>query len=261
MLVIRREQIEVMEAVAERDFETELVEHIKLFAPRHSEVVGDEGIRETVRLGLERANRYGFTNRGPVRFFVELMAMFGCDFDTDPLLPWAAGVLKNESIKDQMERADILHEAMREYTDQVSGTDKKNMFDALRRLSKFRLEDYQSQGGNFDGAVKTAIKTIYPQKGKYLGDEALDGLIRRGKDSARSYLITSAHGAALLIFLMFELGHGVTNDLLYPWISKTLEDESVADANERAKRLQAKVKTYLDQTLRNLGQEKVDGAN
>jgi hypothetical protein len=60
---------------------------------------------------------------------------------------------------------------------------------------------------------------------------------------------------------MFELGHRITEDPLYPWISETLGDESVEDPNKRAERLHAKVKTYLEQTLKNLGQEKADGAN
>ncbi|MFH0727541.1 MAG: hypothetical protein V2B19_14525 [Pseudomonadota bacterium] len=260
MLVIREEQIEALAAAVAGGFETELVKHIKNFAPRHSAVVGAEGIRETVRRGMERARTYGFTNRGPSRFFVELMVMFGSQFDTDPLLPWAEGVLNNESIKNQMERADILHEAMREYMDEVFGSEKKNFFDAMRRLSRTRLEDYPSPGGNFESAIKAGLNTIYPQKCNYLGEEALNDLIGRGKESALSYSISSVHGAALLIVLMFVLGHGVTRDPLYPWISQTLEDESVADPDEKVKRLQAKMKTYLDRTLKNLGQEKVYGA-
>jgi hypothetical protein len=255
MLVIRTEQMAALAATAAGSFETELVQHIKNFAPRHSEVVGTEAIRETVRGGMERARKYGFTNRGPSRFFVELMVMFGSQFDTDPLLPWAEGVLNNESIKNQMERADMLHEAMREYLNKVCGPEKKNWFEAMYRLSRMRLEDYPSPGGNFENEIKAGLYNVYPQKCKYPGEDALNHLIGRGKESALSYSISSAQGAALLIVLMFALGHGVTKDPLYPWISQTLEDESVADPNEKAKRLQAKMKTYLDQTLKNLGQE------
>jgi hypothetical protein len=51
---------------------------------------------------------------------------------------------------------------------------------------------------------------------------------------------------------MFTLGHGIVSDPMYPWISKTLEDESIGEANERAKRLESKAKAYLVQTLKNL---------
>jgi hypothetical protein len=261
MVVIRKEQIEVLESAVAGRFEAELVGHIKEFAPHHFKVVGDEGIHKMVKQGIERAKKYGLTNRGPVRFFVELMVMFGSEFDTDPLLPWAQGVLNNESIRDQMERADILHDEMNKYLDQVSGPDKKNMFDAMRRLSRARLEDYRSPGSNFDSGVNTGLNNIYPQKCEYLGEDAIHDLIARGKEVANTHSISSSRGVALIIVLMFELGHRITEDPLYPWISETLGDESVEDPNKRAERLHAKVKTYLEQTLKNLGQEKADGAN
>lgn len=261
MLVIRKEQMAVLEEYAQQGFERELAEHVKEFAPKHSEAIGNDGVQKVVRLGVERARPYGFTKRGPVRFYIEMMCMFGSDFDTDPLLPWAKGVLNNVSIKDQLEKADILHEAMLEYQNEVSGPEKKNLFKALLRLSRTKLEDYQSPGGNFDSAVKAGLKNIYPQKYSYLGEDSINGLIRNGKESAEASSISSPYGTALMIVLIFELGHGVTNDPLYPWVSQTLEDESIADPDERAKRLQTKMKTYLDRTLKNLGQEKLDGAN
>ncbi|HEV8591284.1 MAG TPA: hypothetical protein VGQ55_04210 [Pyrinomonadaceae bacterium] len=259
MLVIRKEQLEVMEAAAAVSFEDRLIEHIKQFAPLHTQTIGDEVVRSSVHDGIERAKKYGFTKQGPVRFFVELMIMFGTDFDTDPLLPWAHGVLNNESIHDEMERADILHDEMVKYSDEVAGSDKKDLFDALRKLSRARFEDYQSANSNFDDTVRSGLNNIYPNKCKYLGEDALSDLIRRGKDAARVHEITAAQGAALLIILMFELGHKITEDPLYPWVSGTLSDESIGDPNERVKRLQARVKTYLDQALKNLGQDTVSG--
>ena len=44
-------------------------------------------MRREIRFGLERAGSYGFTIRGPVRFYIELMVRLGCDFDTDPPYP------------------------------------------------------------------------------------------------------------------------------------------------------------------------------
>lgn len=261
MLVIRKEQKDVMEAAAAVSFESELAGHIKDFSPRHAGVVGDDAINETVRVGIERAKNHGLTNRGPVRFFVETMVMFGSEFDTDPLLPWANGVLTNPSIKDQMERADILHEAMLEYVEAVAGKDKKHLFDSMRRFGKARLEDYQTPGSRFDDAVLALLKNGYPQRCEYVGELALASLLEAGKEEARSRSITTAKGAALLIVLMFQLGHAATRDPMFPWISETLNDETVADPNDRLKSLHVRSVKYLEQTLKNLGQEKTDGAS
>lgn len=122
LLCVRAEQMKVFQTKALCDFEDELSDYFKKKAvSRQWAVSSDEAIRETVRNGINRAQKYGFTKRGPVRFFVELMLTFGSEFDTDPLLPWAEGVLNNESIKDQVERAGILREAMREYLAEMPG--------------------------------------------------------------------------------------------------------------------------------------------
>ena len=259
MLVVRKEQIETLSGVAATGFANELVEHVKKFSPRHAQAVGDDAIRKSVDLGLERSRSYGFTKRGTVRFFVELMVMFGRDFDTDPMLPWANGVLTNESIKLEMERADILHDEMMAYLDQTAGRDNEYLFSALRKLERARLEDFQSQGGSFDGAVRSGLKNIYPQKYDYVGEDIINGLIDRGKGAAAARSVTSPHGAALFIVLLFELGHGIFDDPLYPWVSQTLDDESIGNPDERVQRLQARLKAYLDQTLKNLGQETTNG--
>lgn len=116
LLLVRSEQMKVFQEVASSGFEDELCAlHKKRSDSGLSKVLSDEELRETVRCGIGKAQAYGFTERGLVRFFVELMVRFGKNFDTDPLLPWAAGVLNNEAIKDQRERAVILREAMEEF--------------------------------------------------------------------------------------------------------------------------------------------------
>src|SRR5574338_697580 len=218
MLVIRTEQKEAMEAAAALSFESELAEHIKKFSPRHAAASGNDAIIETVRMAVDRANSYGLTKRGPVRLFAELMVMFGSEFDTDPLLPWANGVLTNPSIKSEMERADILHEAMLAYLAEVGGEDKQHLFNALRRLGKARLEDYHTPGTRFETAVLALLKINYPQRCEYVGDPALDTLIEIGKREAQAQAVTSAKGVALLIVLLFQLGHGALRDPLFSWV-------------------------------------------
>jgi hypothetical protein len=259
MLVIRKEQIEVMEGAASGSFEENLVTHMKTVARRHTDVIGDDGARAIVKNGIDRAQVYGLTKRGPVRFFVEMIFLFGSEFDTDPLLPWASGVLTNPSIHDQMERADILHEAMTEYVDRVAGKEKEFLLASMRRFNKSRLEDYQTQGTSFDAAIKEMLRANFPERCEFIGDEGMAKLIESGKEEARSRSIKSAKGAALLTVLMFQLGHAATRDPLFPWISEALNDESVSDPNERIKNLRAKAVKYSEKTLEHLEQDTTNG--
>ena len=113
-----------MEAFSEymvKNFENEMVDHVKKFAPQQADDLGDERLHEIVNEGIERAKKYKLTNRGPVRFYVELMFLLGNDFDTDPRYPWVSNILNDFKITDQMERANIIHEKYLDYKRKIAG--------------------------------------------------------------------------------------------------------------------------------------------
>jgi hypothetical protein len=83
-MIIRAEQMRVFEERAWQQFEEEMMAHSKDFSPRLCELIGDEQLRVAVRAAIARAMDYGFTNRGPIRLFVEMMFLCGSSFDTDP---------------------------------------------------------------------------------------------------------------------------------------------------------------------------------
>jgi len=249
MLTIRKDQIEKFQDQSFESFMNEMVVYFKKFAPRHAEVIGEEGIRTVIHLGLERTNRYEFTQLGPVRFYIELMFMFGSFFDTDFLLPWAGSSLKTDLQKNEIERADFIYDKMIYYVDNVSGPDNEYSLKALRKISQSVVKDYDITPENFDERAINALRDIHPQKCKYLGEELLSRLLIRGKQIANFHKITSVEGIMLMIALIFAIGHGFEEDPLFPWISDTLHDESIIDPNKKAERLERKVRIYLDKAL------------
>jgi hypothetical protein len=250
---IRKEQMEALEQATLKGFEDEMVRHLRDFAPWHAGAVGEPVVREVIRLAIERAARYGLTNRGPVRFYIELMFMFGSDFDTDPLLPWAGPGLADPSVPGQMERADRLHAAMLAYLDQVAGPDQAYALEALRRVDRTRPEDYLVAGRDFEASALQALNDIYPQKCAYLGEPALRAAIRRSREPARRYSADSDLGAALFLGLAFALGHGFDHDPLLPWISRTLSEPRGTDPGRRVERLHARMKVYQGKVLASWG--------
>ena len=254
MLKIRKEQMEVFEQAAIRNFEDEIVEHLKKFSPRHCEVIGDNGVREVIRPGIDRAEKYSLTNRGPVRFYIELMFMFGSDFDTDPQLPWAGKILNDPMAVDQMERADQVHKKTTDYLDNVAGPVNAYTLDALREIRRAASEDVRFSGQAFENGMLSQMKRIYPQKCNYVGDVPLRMLIQRGIELATTCSVTTTRGVALFVVLMFALGHGFSDDPLFPWASRTLKDPKIVDPDKRAQRLEAKAIAYLDRVLAYLGQ-------
>lgn len=93
MLFIRRAQIEAFEAEAWRSFERRVSDHLHEIWPAECEELGPDGVLRRIRLGVERAGRYGIkTQRGIVEL-LHLMFCFGDELDTDPRLPWVRDIL------------------------------------------------------------------------------------------------------------------------------------------------------------------------
>ena len=252
MLVIRKSQIDSLTHASLQQFEDEMVGYLKEFAPRLSEVLNERGVRRVILLGVERAEGYGFTNRGPCRFYLELMFTLGSQFDTDPQLPWAQDVLTDKKITDQMLRADALYRASAGYLDQVLGPENEYAVKALERLGAARLEEYDLAGDDAVNRALSGMRAMYPQKSDYVGEAVLRLITLRGFALADEYHVASPYGRALMVALTFGFGHRVVADPLYPWMAATLADTSIQEPEERCRRLHRKMKTYVDRMVEHL---------
>jgi hypothetical protein len=249
MLVIRREQMEVFRAAALRSFEESMVTHLAGFSPPLFKAVGAEQLRIAIRLGMERAAGYGFDLRGPVRLYLELMLLFGSRFDTDPQYPWAAEILTNRDSGSQMQRAERLYERTMDYRRKVAGPADSYTLNALRRIRAFAVQSLSFPPDALVPTMLGEITQVYPEKAAYIGSEGLSALIRQGGDGARNQRFATPRGMALVVVLMLAFGHGCGADPLYPWIARTLRDERITDPDAKAKRLEKKALTWLDQVL------------
>lgn len=251
-MIIRHEQRKALQDAQARNFENEMVRHLHEFSPRHSKVIGDAGVREVVRRGIDNASKYGFTNRGPVRLYLDLAYMFGSDFSIDPLLPWAAEILNSGGTEDQMERAGRLHAKATEFSEVVAGPDYVYAKEAFRRARSVRYEELAPPPGNFESGGASKLRTGFPQKFDYAGEPAVHRMMRQARLKAQSFSISAEPGIMLIATLMFAIGFGCLDDPLFPWISGTLKNEAISDPNKRAERLYSKTMTYIDQVLTNL---------
>jgi len=230
---IRAEQLETMRQSSLRDFEDYMVKHLRGFIPRLDKVLGDQGMRKVIRYGIAKAKTYGFTSRACVRFYIETILLFGAEFDTDPQYPWAKQILTDQTISDQTVRGDRLCDKAGEFLDQVAGPDRELVRQALRRARQEPFDGPPLGTLDFNKQVHERLQRVYPEKCAFLGDEALAGLIRRALQESRQHKITTNAGVALILGLMFTVGHAMTRDPHLPW-------------------LYSKAMTYLDEVLSSL---------
>ena len=83
----------VFSELQEQKFEDWMAGHLRKFFSAQCDALGEAGICEIIRYGRERASQHGFRTRRDVCKYIDLMTVFGRDFDTDGRNRWAAGIL------------------------------------------------------------------------------------------------------------------------------------------------------------------------
>jgi len=125
MFTIRKEQMAAFGPLGKKAFEDRVVDHLKRAFPQQSEALGEEKMRETIHYGTQRAAAYRITAERDVCKYIDLMVLYGRDFDKDPKLPWAQSVLQNQAIKNPSTKVERLYrEAKKQKTPEEVGRGK-----------------------------------------------------------------------------------------------------------------------------------------
>ena len=113
MLVIRKEQLHVFDRDKRQRFVAKMLEHLQKFFPERCARIGETQLRQWVEHGISRAAIYGLASERDVCKYLDVMTVFGKDFDQDSRLPWASRILAVHHIK-PAEKAGRLLEAAKE---------------------------------------------------------------------------------------------------------------------------------------------------
>lgn len=250
MLRIRKEQNEELGKIALKRFEDNMVEHIKEFFPKYYEIHEEPLIRKVILYAVDRAESYDLITERDLCFYINLVFLLGSNFDTDPQLPWAAEILKDETITDSVTRIDRLHDKAMQYLDRAAGVENEYLGRALLRIREISIEDFrQKLTPNTGGIAAAQLQKIWPMKCQELGETALRRLIRDAIESAKAYNITSERGIVLYSWFMFMLGGGFDKDPQFPWATAVLNDESIPDESTRVDRLYKEGMDFLKKWL------------
>lgn len=111
MIQIRKQQFDAFKINAIENYIDRVVEHLGAFFPDICADLGEQDTREVVRYGIDVAQSHGIDREVCVCEFVDLLFIFGIDFDTNPQLPWAREILLDERIDEQGELMDHLWES------------------------------------------------------------------------------------------------------------------------------------------------------
>ena len=252
MLVIRQEQMEILERAARKAFEDRTYRHLQQWFPHHCRLLGEEQMRLVIGHGWQKANSYGLTAECCVRSYIEFMCLLGGGFDTDNLLPWAAEILNDKS-SEQVARGDRLHAKVWDYVGQVGrdyrgANGRPTTARFMSDLRQLRRDDSHTAAAmpTFLESLEARFQRLFPTKCAYVGSENVRLALAQAVDSARFYGITTERGATLFAAMRFVLGGGYDRDLLLPWASATLNDSAIPNEYKRADRLYAEAVGFLN---------------
>jgi hypothetical protein len=268
MFKIRKEQMDLFEEAAILNLEERTVDYLRASLPFHSEVHGDIGLREVVRLGRQRAAGYGITAEGDVQRYVLLMFGMGSHFDRDPLLPWAAATLRDPTIPEGSGRIERLYDEALARRARVAIKRRPGIVSRrLRPLLELRprpgkvdrpiqpptpsptsitLDPVDLQ---FAFSVLEQLHQVFPEKFDEIGEDLIRPWIRAGVQEALRHDLTTERGAKLYVGLMFILGSGVAIDPQFPWVASILGDRPEAERALRVNRLYEATARYLRRWL------------
>lgn len=253
MLRITHRQRQGFDQQSRERFVTEMVDHLGPRSPLHLKVLGDEGLRRAIRFGIDRAAARGYTQRGPVRLWLELMLLFGGRFDEDPLVP--AEVRPLLTCRDPDRQLPISRDLQAEaclWIRRIAGPGNAHTRQALARVHELVERNWAPRPDDLVEQLLGAIGWAHPHQFELLGAEPHRRLIEGALEQARALGIGTLQGQTLFPVLAFLVGAGFARDPLYPWISATLADAEASNPDERAARLDRRARTYLRHVITNL---------
>jgi len=106
MMVIRRQQMEVFRHHMVEQFLDRMLVHVRSTFAEQTREVSDDGLRQTIRAGIDQAAQYGVTDEADVQRYLKYVFAYGSDFATAPRTAWAGDILRAVNVNgtQKMER-------------------------------------------------------------------------------------------------------------------------------------------------------------
>lgn len=98
MVIIRKEQMEVLSKNMVNQFVDNTLIHLRTIFPDQTQDMTDQQLRDMIQAGINEAESYEITDEVDVERFLECIVRYGRDYDTDPKTSWAGEILRDESL-------------------------------------------------------------------------------------------------------------------------------------------------------------------
>ena len=97
-LIIRREQMDALDAYSRAAFRQRLLDHLVVDLPERWSQLGPGGSELLVDRSIEKGVGYGIDDEEDLQAYVDLCAQLGQDFEKDAEMEWAREILLKPSL-------------------------------------------------------------------------------------------------------------------------------------------------------------------
>jgi hypothetical protein len=121
---MRRQGMETGSQAAEAgpEFYSRMLIRLTTLFPQKYSYIGEFNVRRLIQHGLEAAHAHGIRSERGVAVYISLMFVFGSSFDTDPILPWSAEVLRGQGfVPEENRKVERLYNEAAAYLERILG--------------------------------------------------------------------------------------------------------------------------------------------
>lgn len=112
-------QVSVLKSLSIENYISEVVGHCEILFPLLISSQKNDSLRSCIKKGVIFSNECGYTQRGPVRLYIDMMIMLGSHFESDPLFQ-SFKINRQEGIA-QIETSVVLYAFLNNYLTKVHG--------------------------------------------------------------------------------------------------------------------------------------------
>lgn len=177
-------------------------------------LLAKDEFRLFIEQGIILANKSGYTQRGPVRLYLDMLIIFGVDFEQDSLFQWLK--IEREDVS-QIEKSISLYTFLNKYFDDVYGENSVFFKDSLEKFLTLNVKDLYISIGGDNKALHEFLQNIYQQRYDFYGPDFINNLIASSEQYCKRYGLIEDSYKSYLILIMFLFGRSLDQDLLRRW--------------------------------------------
>ncbi|CDL86714.1 hypothetical protein [Xenorhabdus cabanillasii] len=223
----------------------ELVLHCNESYPYLEIKLGKEGLRKALEDAVEKAKNDGFDQRGAVQLYIDILILFGEEFQTDPQYSWIREILDNHAHLGQLEKTTLLYHEVTRYLNEVHGEQDENLKASILKFQNINIEHLNVQWNTYKSNVDVLLNSLFPKKYQHIKQDNIKKVIQFGIEKSSQYGIEDANHAAFLTLIMFLLGHEFDQDIFLPHLNTRLFKQYYTDIDSLIIEMEKQAKDYL----------------